>query len=176
MVNYKELLADINTFIFDYDGVFTNGTVILMNTGEPLRTANVKDGYALQLAVKKGYRIVIISGGRSESVISRFKALNIKDVFLGVDNKIERYRNYLAEHNMESKNTLYMGDDIPDYEVMKEVGVATCPADAAEEIKSISHYISLFSGGEGCVRDVIEQVLKVQGKWMNDDAYQWEIT
>jgi len=173
MINYKEALADINTFIFDYDGVFTNGTVILMNSGEPLRTANVKDGYALQLAVKKGYRIVIISGGRSESITNRFDALNVTDVFLSVDNKIEVYHKYLKDHQLEHKNVLYMGDDIPDYKIMQEVGVATCPADAAEEIKSISNYISHFNGGEGCVRDVIEQVLKVQGKWMNNDAYHW---
>jgi 3-deoxy-D-manno-octulosonate 8-phosphate phosphatase (KDO 8-P phosphatase) len=173
MSNYKELLSTVNTFIFDYDGVFTGGTVFLMNTGEPLRTANVKDGYAIQLANKKGYRIVIISGGRSESVINRFKLLKIKDVFLGVENKFGVYKKYIADNNLKPENVLYMGDDIPDYEVMKKVGVATCPADAAEEIKEIVHYISHLDGGEGCIRDVIEQVLKVQGKWMNDDAYRW---
>lgn len=173
MTNYKELLSHINTFVFDYDGVFTNGTVFLMNTGEPLRTANVKDGYALQLANKKGYRILIISGGRSKSMSNRFKLLGIKDVYLGVDNKIQIYHKYLEKHDLKPESVLYMGDDIPDYGIMKEVGVATCPADAAEEIKEIAHYISHQSGGNGCVRDVIEQVLKVQENWLNDDDYHW---
>lgn len=173
MINYKEALVHINTFIFDYDGVFTNGTVILQNSGDPLRTANVKDGYALQLAIKKGYRIVVISGGRSDSISNRFDTLNVTDVFLSVDNKIDVYKKYLSDHGLEAKNVLYMGDDIPDYKVMKEVGVATCPADAAEEIKSISHYISHLNGGEGCVRDILEQVMKVQGKWMTDEGFQW---
>ncbi len=173
MINYKEALVNINTFMFDYDGVFTNGTVVLQNSGEPVRTANVKDGYALQLAVKLGYRIVIISGGKSDSIINRFKALNVKDVFLSVGNKIEVYHQYLKDNKLESQNVIYMGDDIPDYKVMKEVGVATCPANAAEEIKSISHYISHYNGGDGCVRDILEQVMKVQGKWMTDDAFHW---
>jgi 3-deoxy-D-manno-octulosonate 8-phosphate phosphatase (KDO 8-P phosphatase) len=173
MSNYKELLREVNTFIFDYDGVLTDGTVILMNDGDALRTANVKDGYALQLAVKKNYRVVIISGGFSDSIAKRFEGLNVKDVFLGVDKKINVYEAYLKQHNIEPQHVLYMGDDIPDYEVMLKAGVPSCPADAAMEIKSISKYISHFDGGKGCVRDVIEQVLKIQGKWMNDDAYHW---
>lgn len=173
MKNYKALLTKINTFVFDYDGVFTNGTIILQNDGEPLRTANVKDGYAIQLANKKGYRVVIISGGKSESMTNRFKLLKINDVFLGVERKIEVFEKYLNDHNIDVQNTIYMGDDIPDYEVMQRAGVACCPADAAEEIRGISHYISHQNGGEGCVRDIIEQVLKVQGKWMNEDAYMW---
>lgn len=173
MKNYKALLTKINTFVFDYDGVFTNGAIILQNSGEPLRTANVKDGYAIQLANKKGYKIVIISGGKSASMTNRFKLLKVKDVFLGVERKIQVFEKYLKDNNLKTENTIYMGDDIPDYEVMQKAGVACCPADAAEEIKSISHYISHQNGGEGCVRDIIEQVLKVQGKWMNDDAYIW---
>ncbi|MFZ4706140.1 MAG: KdsC family phosphatase [Bacteroidales bacterium] len=173
MSNYKELLRDVNTFIFDYDGVLTDGTVVLMNDGDALRTANVKDGYALQLAVKKNYRVVIISGGFSDSIRKRFEGLNVKDVFLGVEKKLPVFEGYLAEHLIEPQHVLYMGDDIPDYEVMLRAGVPSCPADAAEEIKSISKYISHFDGGRGCVRDVIEQVLKIQGKWMNDDAYHW---
>ncbi len=173
MINYKEALVHITTFVFDYDGVFTNGTVILQNSGDPLRTANVKDGYALQLAIKKGYRIVVISGGKSDSISNRFDTLNVSDVFLSVDNKIEVYKKYLTDNGLEAKNVLYMGDDIPDYKVMQEAGVATCPADAAEEIKSISHYISHLNGGEGCVRDVLEQVMKVQGKWMTDEGFHW---
>ncbi len=173
MTNYKELLKHINTFVFDYDGVLTDGTIILLNEGEPLRTANVKDGYAIQLALKKNYRIAMISGGKSKSMLNRFSALNLKDVFMGVENKLKVYKDYITEHNINPENVLFMGDDIPDYEIMLEAGMSACPADAAEEIKAVSKYISHFKGGEGCVRDIIEQVLKVQGKWMNDDAYKW---
>jgi 3-deoxy-D-manno-octulosonate 8-phosphate phosphatase (KDO 8-P phosphatase) len=173
MSNYKEKLLHVNTFIFDYDGVLTDGTVVLTSSGDALRTANVKDGYAMQLAIKKNYRIAIISGGYSESMKRRFETLNIEDVFLGVDKKIDVYNQYLETHNLKSENILFMGDDIPDYEIMLTVGVPTCPADASEEIKRSATYISHLPGGRGCVRDVIEQVLKVQGKWMNDDAYHW---
>jgi 3-deoxy-D-manno-octulosonate 8-phosphate phosphatase (KDO 8-P phosphatase) len=133
----------------------------------------VKDGYAMQLAIKKNYRIAIISGGYSESMKHRFESLNIKDVFLGVDKKIDVYNQYLKTNKLEKENVLFMGDDIPDYEIMLVAGVPTCPSDAVEEIKRIATYISHQSGGHGCVRDIIEQVLKVQGKWMNDDAYHW---
>jgi 3-deoxy-D-manno-octulosonate 8-phosphate phosphatase (KDO 8-P phosphatase) len=173
MANYKERLHHINTFIFDYDGVLTNGQIITLPTGEALRIANVKDGYALQLAIKKNYKIVIISGGNAISMIKRFETLKIMDVFLSVENKIEIFDQYLIDNSLLPENVLYMGDDIPDYAVMKKAGVAACPADAVEEVKSIAHYISHQKGGEGCVRDVIEQVLKIQGKWMNDDAYHW---
>ncbi|MBE0660849.1 MAG: HAD-IIIA family hydrolase [Bacteroidales bacterium] len=173
MSNYKELLKHVNTFVFDYDGVLTDGTVILMSNGDALRTANVKDGYAMQLAIKKGYRVAIISGGYSESMVRRFEALKIKDVFLGVDNKIEVFKNYITENNLNPAEVLFMGDDIPDYEIMQLAGVATCPADAAEEIKAVSRYISHQKGGHGSVRDVIEQVMKIQGKWMSDGAFHW---
>jgi 3-deoxy-D-manno-octulosonate 8-phosphate phosphatase (KDO 8-P phosphatase) len=173
MSNYKEKLLKVNTFIFDYDGVLSDGSVILTSDGDALRSANVKDGYAMQLAVKKKYRIAIISGGYSESMKRRFESLNIEDVFLGVDKKIDVYNQYLEAHNLEHENILFMGDDIPDYEIMLKAGVPTCPSDAVEEIKRIATYISHQSGGHGCVRDIIEQVLKVQGKWMNDDAYHW---
>jgi len=173
MSNYKEKLLKVNTFIFDYDGVLSDGNVILTSDGDALRSANVKDGYAMQLAIKKNYRIAIISGGYSESMKRRFESLNIKDVFLGVDKKIDVYKQYLKDYNLEKENVLFMGDDIPDYEIMCTAGVPTCPSDAAEEIKRIATYISHQSGGHGCVRDIIEQVLKVQGKWMNDDAYHW---
>jgi 3-deoxy-D-manno-octulosonate 8-phosphate phosphatase (KDO 8-P phosphatase) len=173
MSNYKEKLLKINTFIFDYDGVLSDGSVILTSSGDALRTANVKDGYAMQLAVKKNYRIAIISGGFSESMVRRFESLNIKDVFLGVDKKIDVYKEYLSAHNLKDENVLFMGDDIPDYEIMLRAGVPCCPADAAEEIKRKATYISHQPGGHGCVRDVIEQVLKVQHMWMNDDAYHW---
>ncbi len=173
MANYKEDLKYINTFIFDYDGVLTDGSVITTNDGEAYRTSSVKDGYALQLAHKKGYRVAVISGARSESMVHRMKALQITDVFMGVEKKQLVYRKYIADNNLNPQQVLYMGDDIPDYEVMLEVGISSCPADAAEEIKAVARYISHFNGGKGCARDVIEQVLKVQGKWMNDDAYHW---
>jgi len=173
MSNYKEKLLKVNTFIFDYDGVLSDGQVILTSDGDALRTANVKDGYAMQLAIKKNYRIAIISGGYSESMKRRFETLKVEDVFLGVDKKIDVYNQYLKDHNLAKENILYMGDDIPDYEIMLAAGVPTCPSDAVEEIKRIATYISHQPGGHGCVRDIIEQVLKVQGKWMNDDAYHW---
>lgn len=173
MTNYKELLKEINTFIFDYDGVLTEGLVMLTEKGEPLRTANVRDGYALQLAMKKGYRIAVISGGKSNSVLNRLTSLGITDVFLGVEHKMVVFDRYLYHNNIDPAQVLYMGDDIPDFHVMKKAGVAACPADAAEEIRSISDYISHFDGGRGCVRDIIEQVMKLQKNWMNDDAFKW---
>lgn len=173
MTNYKELLKNISTFIFDYDGVLTEGIVTLTEEGEPLRTANVRDGYALQLAVKKGYRIAVISGGKSKSMMNRLSSLGIEDVFLGVEHKIEVFNDYLEKNGLKKEEVVYMGDDIPDYQVMQQAAVAACPADASEEIRSISHYISHFEGGRGCVRDIIEQVLKLQQKWMNDDAFKW---
>lgn len=173
MTNYKELLKNISTFVFDYDGVMTDGVIILSEQGEPLRTANVRDGYALQLAVKKGYRVAIISGGRSKTVYKRLQALGITDVFLGVDHKIDVFEKYLKENNISRDKVVYMGDDIPDFHVMQHAAVPACPADAAEEIKSISKYISHFKGGKGCVRDIIEQVLKLQQNWMDDDAFKW---
>ncbi len=173
MTNYKQLLSSVQTFIFDVDGVMTNGIVLLTPDGELLRSMNVKDGYALQLAVRKGYRIAIISGGNSEAVRKRFTGLGVNDIYLGVGNKLGVYRQYIEDNNIDPKSILYMGDDIPDYEVMEEVGVPACPADAAEEIKSISKYISSFKGGYGCARDVIEQVMKVHGTWFDEDGFHW---
>jgi len=173
MSNYKALLTKVKTFIFDYDGVMTNGNLLLQMEGQPLRFANVKDGFVLQLAIKLGYRVVIISGGLSPSVENRFEALGIEDVFLGVRDKLSVLNEYIENHKIDLEAIVYMGDDIPDYRVMKEVGVPVCPADAVEEIKKISIYISDKNGGEGCVRDIIEQVLKVQGKWMTEESYHW---
>jgi len=174
MANYKQFLKDVTTFIFDYDGVMNDGNVILLSSeDEPLRTVNVKDGYALQLAVKKGYNVAIISGGKSDVIKERFKRLGIKDIFLGAEHKLTVYKEYIDINKIDSKNVLYMGDDIPDYEVMLEVGMPVCPADAAEEIKSISKYISPEKGGHGCVRDIIEQVLKVQDNWLKEGDFHW---
>lgn len=159
--------------IFDVDGVMTNGVVLLTADGDMLRSMHVKDGYALHLAVRKGYRIAIISGGSSQSVMHRFRTLGIQDVFLGVSNKIDVFKKYIKENSLDPSTVLYMGDDIPDYEIMEYAGLSACPADAAEEIKCIAKYISPFKGGEGCVRDVLEQVLKIQGCWFNDDGFHW---
>ena len=160
MANYKELLRHITTFIFDYDGVLTDGMVIMTSQGEGHRISSVK----------KGYNVAVISGAVSRSLEHRMKALNVRDVFMGIENKIECFHEYLAAKNIRAEHVLFMGDDIPDYEVMLESGISSCPADAVEEIKKIAKYISLFNGGKGCARDVIEQVMKVQGKWMNGDS------
>jgi len=173
MSNYKALLQKVQTFIFDYDGVMTDGRVILQHEDPPLRTANVKDGYVLQLSVKLGYNVVVISGGFSKSMENRFDTLNIKDAFTGVRNKLEVFENYVREKNIDPQTVVYMGDDIPDIPVMRKVGIPVCPADAVEEVKALSVYISDKKGGEGCVRDIIEQVMKVQGKWMKEEAFSW---
>ncbi|NTW33138.1 MAG: HAD hydrolase family protein [Bacteroidetes bacterium] len=174
MSNYKENLKNITTFIFDYDGVLTGEQLILTNDGEALRTANVKDGYAMQYAVKMGYRIAVISGGRAETIKKRFAAINVHDVFMGISNKVEVFTEYLKNNNLKTDEVLFMGDDIPDYHIMRMAGVATCPSDAAEEIKNVAAYISNIKGGEGCVRKIIEQVLKVQGKWFDcEKAFLW---
>ncbi len=173
MKNYKQLLSNINTFIFDVDGVMTSGIVLLSPGGEMLRSMNVKDGYALQLAVRKGYQIIIISGGSCESVRHRFQLLGIDEVYLGVGNKLKLFEKLLSDNKLDPVRVLYMGDDIPDFKVMNKVGVPACPANAVEEIKAVSKYISSFEGGNGCVRDVIEQVMKVHGTWFDDDGFLW---
>jgi len=164
--NFKEGLQHIKAFIFDVDGVFTDGTLYLFREGEFLRAVNIKDGYALQHAVKQGYYIGVISGGKSEAVRERFKRLGVTDIYLGVSDKVEAFKDFYYKYDISPQEVLYMGDDIPDLEVMTQVGMATCPADAVEEIKQVASYISAYPGGKGCVRDVLEQVLKLQGKWL----------
>lgn len=173
MTNYRERLKNITTFIFDYDGVLTDGSVIMLPDGDGVRRSNVKDGYALNFAVKNGYRVVIISGGKSLSMQKRMDALKITDVFLGVTYKLDVFEEYCDVNELNPDEIVYMGDDIPDYQVMQRVGIACCPADADVEIQKISHYISTHNGGSGCVRDIIEQVMRVQGKWMNESAFKW---
>jgi 3-deoxy-D-manno-octulosonate 8-phosphate phosphatase (KDO 8-P phosphatase) len=163
--SYKEYLNQITTFIFDVDGVLTDGTITLTTSGEMLRTMHTKDGYAMKTAIENGFNICIISGGSNEGVRVRLRGLGITDIYLGAHNKMEQMDEYLDVYNIKPEQVLYMGDDIPDYEVMKLVGLPCCPQDAVPEIKAISKYISHKLGGKGCVRDVIEQVLKVQGKW-----------
>ena len=169
--SYKEYLNEITTFIFDVDGVLTDGSVVVTTKGEMLRRMNIKDGYALKTAVDNGYNVCIISGGSNEGVRVRLRGLGVTDIHLGVSNKIDQLEEYLDIYGIDTQNVLYMGDDIPDLYVMQKVGLPCCPQDAAPEIKSISKYVSHKEGGMGAVRDVIEQVMKVQGKWVkNFDA------
>lgn len=165
-MSYKEYLKHITTFIFDIDGVLTDGSIVVNTQGEMFRTMNIKDGYGLKTAVDRGFNVCIISGGSNEGVRVRLQNLGIKDIFLGAHNKTQILEDYLKSHNLKTENILYMGDDLPDYEIMQKVGLPTCPQDAVPEIKAISKYVSHKKGGKGCVREVIEQVLKVQEKWM----------
>jgi 3-deoxy-D-manno-octulosonate 8-phosphate phosphatase (KDO 8-P phosphatase) len=173
MESFLNKLKEINTFVLDVDGVLTDGTVFVSESGEQSRAFNIKDGYAIQLAIKCGYNVCAVSGSRSKSVLYRLNGWGVTDVYLGIHTKIEKIKIYLEEKSIIHENVLYIGDDIPEMEVMKIIGLPVCPADAAEEIKAVSAYISPFPGGKGCVRDVIEKVLKVQGKWLNEQAFSW---
>ena len=155
----------IKTFVFDMDGVLTDGSMLILSDTEYLRKMDIKDGYAMHVAANKGYRMVVISGSTSTPSIKRLQHLGVKDVFMGVANKKELLQKYIAEHNLNPLEILYMGDDIPDYGCMGVVGLSCCPADAANDLKHIVKYISPFNGGRGCVRDVIEKVLKLNGHW-----------
>ena len=165
MENPLSAFAKIKAFVFDVDGVMTAGSVLVGDDGELLRTVSIRDGYAVQLAVKLGYRVAIITGGSSPGVRTRFMRLGVSDYYSGVQDKKEVYLAYLERHQLEASQVLYMGDDIPDYEVMKLAGLAAAPADACPEILAVSHYVSGVKGGQGCVRDVIERVLKLNGSW-----------
>lgn len=164
-MNILSIFKTIKTFIFDIDGVLTDGTLLLLNDGQMARKMHIKDGYALQLAVKKGYRVVTISGSTSDAVKERLARLGVTDVFFNVIDKKETFSEYLHYHQLQWSEILFMGDDIPDYAIMQSVGLPCCPADAVAEIKQLSKYISPFNGGEGCGRDVIEKVLKLNGHW-----------
>jgi 3-deoxy-D-manno-octulosonate 8-phosphate phosphatase (KDO 8-P phosphatase) len=164
-MNVLEKFKTIKTFVFDVDGVLTDGTLLILADGQQVRSMNIKDGYALQLAIKKGYRVVIISGGTSAAVKERLDRLGVKDCFIKIDNKKEKLIEYVSQHQLSWDEILFMGDDIPDYIPMQLTGLPCCPADAAQEIKQISHYISPVDGGKGCVRDVIEKVLKLNSHW-----------
>lgn len=168
--SYKEYLNQINTFIFDVDGVLTDGKLYVRSDGELERVMNVKDGYALKTAMDMGYHLCIISGGKNEGVRKRLEGLGIKDIFLGVGQKTEILKEYMQTYGLQAEQIVYMGDDIPDYEVMQMVGMPCCPQDAVMEIKSVSKYISHKNGGNGAVRDILEQVMKVQGKWILSQA------
>ena len=168
--SYKEYLNQITTFVFDVDGVLTDGSLQISTKGELLRTMNTKDGYAMKMALKAGFTVCIISGGKNEGVRERLRGLGITDIYLGVDDKVEQMDEFFDIYDIKPEQVLYMGDDIPDYYPMKLVGLPCCPQDAVPELKEISLYVSHKDGGEGCVRDVIEQVMKVQGKWMEKNS------
>jgi len=167
-MNILALFKTIKVFAFDIDGVLTDGTILVFENGEQVRRMNIKDGYALQLAVKKGYKVIAISGADSLAAKMRLNKLGIEDVFLKVNDKKEKLAAYLKEHEYKWDEVLFMGDDIPDHTVMQAVGLGCAPADAVPEIKDIAKYISPFSGGQGCVRDVIEKVLKLNNHWEID--------
>mgnify|MGYP002518753926 FL=1 len=172
MINYD--LKKIKAIVFDVDGVLSSETILLHPNGEPMRSVNIKDGYALQFAVKCGLVVAIITGGKTEAVRKRYEGLGLTEVHMGAAVKIKEYEALKEKYGLKDEEILYMGDDIPDYEVMKRCGCPCCPADAAPEIKEASIYISHLDGGHGCGRDVLEQVLRAQGKWMADSkAFGW---
>lgn len=172
MINYD--LSLIKAIIFDIDGVLSAETISMNVEGEPLRSINIKDGYAIQLAVKMGIHIAIISGAQTEAVRRRYEGLGVPDIYLKAAVKIKVYDEFLAKYGLSDENVIYVGDDIPDYEILSRCGCPCCPADAAPEIKNISTYVSHKNGGYGCGRDIIEQVLRAQGKWMKDKkAFGW---
>jgi 3-deoxy-D-manno-octulosonate 8-phosphate phosphatase (KDO 8-P phosphatase) len=163
--SFKVQFNKVTTFIFDVDGVLTDGMLLVMPDGEFLRTMNIKDGYAMQLAIKKGYRIAVISGGHSSGVPKRLERLGLTEVHMGVTDKLAVLNDFISRHSLDPSEILCMGDDMPDTVMMKRCGLSTCPNDAVPEIRALAHYISEKSGGDGCVRDVIEQVMKAQGNW-----------
>ncbi len=172
MINYN--LTKIQALMFDVDGVLSRQTITLHPTQGPMRTVNIKDGYALQHAVRNGLLVAIITGADTPSLLARYHGLGITEVHLSASHKINIYNALLQKYDLSDDQVLYMGDDIPDYTIMRRVGLPCCPADAAYEIKTLATYISPCEGGEGCVRDVIQQVMKAQNKWMhNEDAFGW---
>lgn len=171
-INYD--LRKIKAFAFDVDGVLSPSTVPMSENGEPLRMVNIKDGYAIQLAVKQGFEIAIITGGKSESIRYRYEALGVGSIYIGASHKIEIFRQWMNQHGLTPEEVMYMGDDIPDLKCMDEAGLPCAPADACHEAKEKSIYISKINGGYGCARDVIEQVLRANGRWMKDEkAFGW---
>ena len=172
MINYD--LSKIRAVIFDVDGVLSAETITLHPNGEPMRTVNIKDGYAIQLAMKLGVRFFFLAGATTESVRLRYERLGVQDVYMGCAVKVKTYEAFLAKYGLTDDEVMYMGDDVPDYEIMQRVGCPVCPADACPDIKAVSLYVSHLRGGYGCGRDVIEQVLRAQGKWvMNAKAFGW---
>ncbi|MFV0268025.1 MAG: KdsC family phosphatase [Draconibacterium sp.] len=166
---FKDELLNVKGFVFDVDGVLSKDTSPLSEDGDPVRTANVKDGFAIRSAVKAGYPVAIITGGFIERVRLRYEKLGVEHYYDKVRDKVDALNDFLAKTNLTAAEVMFMGDDLVDYRVMNEVGLAVCPKDAVQEIKKISQYISDKEGGEGCVRDVIEQTMKAQGKWFTPE-------
>ena len=172
MINYD--LSKIRAVVFDLDGVLSSETIALGVDGTPLRTVNIKDGYAMQLAMKMGLRAAIVSGCKIEAVRKRYEGLGMEDIYLGAAVKIKVYDDFIAKYDLKDEEVIFMGDDIPDLEVMRRVGCPVCPKDACPEVKAASCYVSDWRGGQGCGRDVLEQVLRAQGKWLSDErAFGW---
>ncbi len=172
MINYE--LKKIKAIVFDVDGVLSLNTVAMDSEGVPVRTMNIKDGYAIQLAVKLGLKIALMTGGRNEEIRKRYAYLGVQDVFLNCKVKLNTWDTYLKENNLQPEEIIYVGDDIPDYEIMQRAGCPCCPKDACADIKAISTYISDCNGGMGVARDIIEQVLRAQGKWLKSaKAFGW---
>lgn len=167
-MSYKEKLKDIKAFVFDVDGVFTDGSVYLMPEGNMCRVMNVLDGYAVVKAIKKGYKIGVITGGDDPSVRHRIGYLGIKDYFAKSHDKLAHFEEFQKKHGLKMSEILCMGDDVPDIKILQHSHIAACPVNAVPEVKAVSHYISPVQGGKGAVRDVIEQVMKVQGTWTED--------
>jgi 3-deoxy-D-manno-octulosonate 8-phosphate phosphatase (KDO 8-P phosphatase) len=163
--NYKTILPQIKTFIFDVDGVLTDGKILVTTQGEMYRAVDTKDGYAIKCALMEGYKIVIISGGTNEGIRERFKALGIYDIYLGAHHKMDAYQDLMENYALNPQEILCVGDDVPDIPVMEKVGLSCCPSDAVSDVKAMVDYVSHKKGGQGCVREIIEQVLRVQGKW-----------
>jgi len=171
MINYD--LKNIKAFVFDVDGVLSSTKVFIITDGELMRSSNVKDGYAIQLALKKGFEVGIITGGFSTDVMKRYEKLGVKYLYSCSFQKLDDYNHFLKCTNLKDKQVMYCGDDMPDYEVMKKVGLPVAPADAAPEIIKIAKYVSPINGGDGVARDIIEQTMKIHGLWMDDDAFSW---
>ena len=168
-MSYKEKLVKIKNFFFDVDGVFTDGSIIVDNSGNELRVFSTRDGIAVKLATDKGYNFCVISGGKNEGVRKRLNKLGIKNVYLGVNNKMEVFKSFMNDNNLKMTETMFMGDDIPDIQILKMVGLSCCPNDAANEVREVVDYISIKKGGEGCVRDIIEQILTIQKNWIENE-------
>ena len=165
-MNYLERLRDVRTFIFDVDGVLTDGNLLLLDNGKQIRKMHIRDGYAIRHALREGYQVAVISGGYSEGVADRIEYLGVEHIFLGVEDKVEVFDDFIEQFNIDPGEVLYMGDDLPDYHLLRLVGMPTCPSDAVPEVMELAQYISPKKGGEGCVRDVIEKVMRLQGKWL----------
>jgi 3-deoxy-D-manno-octulosonate 8-phosphate phosphatase (KDO 8-P phosphatase) len=172
-MNYKIKLEEIELFVFDYDGVFSDGIVLLMEDGSNVRQANTKDGYAVQWAVKQGMKLALLTGGSEPAVEARMRQLGVEQVHMGCHDKLKSLNGLCAEMGIDVSKVAYMGDDIPDLPAMKVVGLATCPEDAVSDIRDMAHYISPYSGGRGCVRDLLEQAMRLKGIWSSENAHKW---